>query len=89
MDNGHLHISELLSFIFKMYGDRDSGVSKLELLQCIPSLLRQASRYTYLIGDLPQYLPNLVVMVQDESHQYKAQKQILFTILEFIRGVSI
>lgn len=89
--NYHLHsyFLELLSFIFELYGNQDTAISKLELLQCIPPLLQHASRNAYLIGDLPQYLPTLVVMIKDESHQYKAQKQILFTIYEVIRCVSI
>lgn len=79
---------ELLSFIFELCVDQDTTISKLELSQCIPPLLRHASRYTYIIGDLSQYLPILVIMIKDESHQYKAQKQILFTIYEMIRCVS-
>lgn len=79
----------MLSFIFELYSNQDTAISKLELLQCIPSLLRHALRYTYLIGDLSQYLPTLVIIIKDESHQYKAQKQILFIIYEIIRGVSI
>lgn len=74
-----------------MFFDRkDSQIQKLELLQCIPLILRHGAKYSYLVNDLHQYLPNIIKIV-NESHlqnQINAQKQIFLIVYEFIRNVS-
>lgn len=34
-------------------------IPKLQLLQCFPLIIEHGATYTYLINDLPQYLPKL------------------------------
>lgn len=80
----------ILSFIFKLFGSRNNQISKLELLQCIPLVLQHASKYTYLVVDLHQYLPDVIKIVNEgELHnQIRAQKEILLIVYEFIRNVG-
>lgn len=80
----------LLSTVFELLDKRGCRIPKLELLQCIPLILQHAAKYTYLVSDLDQYLPNIVRFVDDGQlqNQINAQKQIFLIVHEFIRSVS-
>lgn len=80
----------LLSHIFELY-QRQSQIPKLDILQCIPLIVRQGTKYQFLVSDLHQYLPNVIRIVKDGQfeNQLNSQKQILLIVYELIRNVSI
>lgn len=79
----------LLSHVFELFNE-SSERQKLELLQCIPLILKHGTKYRYLVSDLHQYLPNVIQIINEsqlEKH-INAQKQILNIVYEFVRHVS-
>lgn len=61
---------------------------KLNLLECVPLLVRCGTRNSHLATDLHQYLPNVVRIVR-QDHQIKAQHQVMMIVYEFMINVSL
>lgn len=76
--------SGLLSYLFELY--EKSDMQKLNLLECFPLIIQHGTKYTHLINDLNQYLPNMIRIVE-QDHQFKAQKQVLLTVYELTINV--
>ncbi|XP_055323121.1 serine/threonine-protein kinase ATM isoform X2 [Sitodiplosis mosellana] len=83
--------SSLLSHIFKLYDQRNSQIKKIEILQCIPLILRKGAKYRYLVSEMHQYLPNVIRIVNDGQlqNQPNSQKQILQIVYELIRNLAV
>lgn len=90
-----MHFVGILSYVFeftnKLRLKEITQIQQLDLLQCIPLILRHASKYTYLATDLHQHLPDIRMIVNDGDlqNQIKSQQQIFLIVYEFIRSVSI
>lgn len=86
----HCLFAGLLSHIFHLYKSEQTQISKLELLQCVPLVLRHGLKYRYLVNDLHQYLPYIIQIVNEGQlqNQINSQKQILFIVYAFICSVS-
>lgn len=81
----------ILSYVFELRHQQITQVQQLELLQCIPLIVRHASKYTYLVIDLHQHLPDIIQIVNagELQNQIRSQQQIFLIVYEFIRSVSI
>lgn len=75
--------------IFQLYKRVGCDIPKIEILRCLPVILQHISKYTYLAGDLQQYLPIITSMVNDEMRvdEYNAQKQLMHTVYQFTCNV--
>lgn len=71
-------------------GNQQNQITPLDLLQCIPLIVRHGTKYNYLASELHQHLPQVVQIITSQhfQNQINAQKQILLITYEFVRNVS-